>query len=405
MIYDKLIELVFPGFHKIISKGDLHKAVLYGLLLAVLVALPALVSVIIQYIFIENNTTGLWKEPGFLIVFPYLIGWGLSVLAVGRAFIVIPSALEELDQIIDAIDSNRNRPSYCTSFIETVIRNSMVDTIVFLILFIIPAYLWFFNHYLKKNLEILMEKPFLLGSVIIYSTIIFPRTFIWTARIAAYILVGTRSFKRITLSLKHHIHEVILGTCLMCKPSEIYNISTRLLSLTQHLNKFVDFAVWGSFMWTLGLSILLPLLYLVFEEVVPIYYGFITAIILYLIGILFYLIPKRASNSLIEFVRRDLMMAIEKFEEKTVSTLLTSDIYEQTMVDHMRSYILLQHLRQKLNTIIPPVKPTPNRYYKIFKVPLPLITLIVSNTIRHYHSYEFTEMIELLLKLLREMIV
>lgn len=404
LIHDKIIEFIFPGFYKVLANRKESYVVLYGLFQATLIALPALVAVVLQYTLIDKDIVGLLRAPAFLIFFEYLFGWGLSVLAVGRALNVIPSILKQIDQVVDKIDPSNERSSCYVNFMKAVVHNSLPTTLVFLVLILVSAYSWFFNHYLKRYSEVLLAKPLLLASTIFYSTIAFLRTFIWIARIATYIVVGTLTLRKIIRTLKYRIHGVISSMRPTCQPVHVYSVFIRLSFLSRLFRELVDFAVWGSFMWIMGITIIIPLLCLTFAELVPLYYGFVIGVVFYLIGALFHLMPKREFGTLVKYTKMDLAKVVENLEENTIDKLLASDNSAYALIDQMRSYILLQHLRQRLYASIPDVKPSISRYYILSKIPFPVISLLVSSMLKELFTYESITLIELLLNVLEKML-
>lgn len=403
-VCDETLNLVFPRFCRHLqARGELGTTI-YGMLLALAIATPALILVLVHYILFDKDIVHFLYDPSFLIIFPYVIGWALSTFAVSRAFLLVPRLLRDVEKAVKTINIDLGNPIH-VRFVRRVIHENKLFTVLIFLMIAISAYTWFFNHYLRNYFEILITRPLIFISVIYFSSVVFPRTFLWTSRVATYILSGPVEIRSLIKDLTDRVLKLISGTNLDNDARNIYAICKCVTSVSVSFRKIVDFAVWGSFIWIIGLSIIIPMVCFALGEPVPLLYGLLIAAIFYVLGILFYLIPKRTFNLFVKNVKKKLMNVIEEFEENTLKELAVHETLDDSLAHLVRSYIVFDYVIRRVSTVIPDVKPSPSKYYIMTRIPFPIISVILSEVIRDVPGQELAgTTLETLLRVLRELL-
>lgn len=404
-VCDRILEPLFPRFCKHLKTGGELATTAYGTFLAMVIAAPALILVLLHYMFFDRNVLNFLRDPAFLICIPYLIGWALSTFAVSRALLLVPKLLRDVEEAVKTNNIDLGI-SIHARFVRRVIHENRLLTALIFSLIAISAYAWFFNHYLRNYFEVLIMRPLVFISAIYTSLAVFPRTFLWTSRVATYILCGLVELRSLTKDLTDKVLKLISRMDLGNETRNIYAICRCVVTISGYFKRITDFAVWGSFMWTLGLTVLIPLVCFALGETVPLLYGLLVAAVFYALGISFYIVPRRTFNLFVSSVRKKLVNAIEEFEENALKELAAHEVPDGSFMRLVRSYIVLDHLRRRISAIMPDVKPSPSKYYIIIRIPLPMISIILSEVIREASARDFTgTLLEILLRVLRELLM
>lgn len=404
-ICDKTLDLLLPRFCRHLqTRGELATTI-YGISLAMAIAAPALILVLLHYILFDRNVVHVLHDPSFLICIPYVIGWALSTFAVSRALLLLPRLLRDVEEVVRATNISLGKPIHVRFVQRVVHENKLLTTLIFLLI-TTSAYAWFFNHYLRNYFEALVMRPLVFTSVIYTSTLVFLRTSLWTSRVATYILGGLVELRSMVKDLTNRVLELISKPDPGDGARNIYAIYECVAMVSVPFKRITDFAVWGSFMWTVGLTLIIPMVCFALGEPVPLLYGLLTAVVFYALGILFYVIPKRAFNLFVKSVKKKLVNVIEEFEKCALKELTARETLDESLARLIRSYIVLDHVKRRISAMMPDMKPSLNKYYIMIRIPLPIISVALSQVVREAFTQGSTgTLLEALLKVLRELLM